>query len=242
MVGPCISHAQFEPPPTRNSRPPAKLLAMMRQDHLPFTPRGEITGSGVFPVTLATGQGDIRCRLHLTDGGDAILWVFGSGGGLGGPAGGLYDRLGEVFRGEGTSSLELDYRRPGQLSSCVADVLTGIEYLRTLGKTRVVLVGHSFGGAVVIDAGASSPAVAAVAALSSQTAGTGRVTELSRRPVLFLHGAADEVLPQRCSHDLYARAGEPKAIIIYPGCRHGLDQCREALDRDLSAWIRGVLG
>jgi alpha-beta hydrolase superfamily lysophospholipase len=57
----------------------------------------------------------------------------------------------------------------------VTGVATGIAYLTERGKRRIVLVGHSFGGAVVISAGAASPAEIAVAALSSQTAGTADV-------------------------------------------------------------------
>ncbi len=59
--------------------------------------------------------------------------------------------------------------------------------------------------------------------------------------MIFIHGSADEVLSDRCSRDLYARAGEPKQLILYPGCRHGLDQCRDALDRDLTRWLQQVL-
>jgi alpha-beta hydrolase superfamily lysophospholipase len=102
-------------------------------------------------------------------------------------------------------------------------------------------VGHSFGGAVVITAAAASDQVVAVAALSSQSAGTQRVQALSPRPLLLVHGTADEILPDACSRDIYDRAHEPRTLLLYPGCRHGLDQCREALDRDLADWLREVL-
>ena len=197
---------------------------------------------GVFEFRLHTAAGSVEARLHACPGDAAILWVFGAGGGLGGPAGGVYDRLAEQLRPQGVASLELDYRRPGRLADCVQDALAGIEHLKARGKARIALVGHSFGGAVVIGAAAASPAVVAVAALSSQTAGTGPVAQVSPRPILFVHGEADEVLPAACSLDLHARAGEPKALILYPGCRHGLDECRDALDRDLTAWLRRVLG
>jgi pimeloyl-ACP methyl ester carboxylesterase len=197
---------------------------------------------GVSEVALATDAGVIRTRLHMAGAGDAaVLWVFGSGGGLGGPAGGLYTRLSEELRPKGVTGLELDYRQPAALGPCVADVLTGIAWLEALGRRRVVLVGHSFGGAVVISAGAESPGVVAVAALSSQTGGTQSIARLSPRPVLIAHGEADVILPDRCSRDLFARAREPKRLILYPDCRHGLDQCREALDRDLTQWLAEVL-
>ena len=192
---------------------------------------------GVDRVQLVTSRGAITCRLQPAEGDRAVLWVFGAGGGLGGPAGGLYTRLGEQLRPHGVTSLELDYLRPGYLDECVSDVFVGLGYLESLGKSRTVLVGRSFGGAVVISAGAISPSVIAVAALSSQTAGTAAVAALSPKPVIFVHGSADEVLPDRCSRDLHARAREPKELILYPGCRHGLDLCWESLDRDLTRWL-----
>jgi fermentation-respiration switch protein FrsA (DUF1100 family) len=192
-------------------------------------------------LQLVTSEGALPCGYRPAKGEHAILWVFGAGGGLGGPAGGLYTRLGRQFRESGTASLELDYRHPGDLEGCILDVLIGLAYLESLGKSRIVLVGHSFGGAVVINAGVTSDAVIAVAALSSQTAGTHAVGKLSPKPVIFIHGEKDEILPPACSRDLHAHAGEPKELILYPGCFHGLDQCQEALDRDLSRWLRDVL-
>lgn len=190
-------------------------------------------------VTLHTSAGTMACRFHDAPAGDAaVLWVFGAGGGLGGPAGGLYPRLARQLVGDGVASLELAYRRPGDLPQCTLDVLLGVGYLGTRGRTRVVLVGHSFGGAVVITAGATGEAVIAVAALSSQTQGTALAERVSPRPLLLLHGTADEILPAACSQDNYRRAREPKRLVLYPRCRHGLDQCRETLDCDLLGWIR----
>ena len=189
-------------------------------------------------VRLLTSRGAIAARFHAAESGDgAVLWVFGSGGGLGGPAGGVYTRLGQQLFSQGVSSLELAYRRPGTLVECVLDVLVGLAWLRRLGRKRFILVGHSFGGAVVLDAAAQAPDVIAVAALSSQTAGVGDIAALSPRPLLFVHGEADEILPVSCSRQLFARADQPKQLRLYPGCRHGLDQCREQLDADLRGWI-----
>ncbi len=197
---------------------------------------------GAEPLLLRTDVGTIICRFHDAPAGDtAVLWVFGAGGGLGGPAGGLYPRLAQHLVGDGVASLELAYRRPGALADCVLDVQLGIDVLGEQGRARVVLIGHSFGGAVVITAGAVSEAVVGVAALSSQLTGTELADRLSPRPLLLVHGSADEVLPDRCSREIYRRAREPKRLVLYPGCRHGLDQCRDELDRDLLAWLREVV-
>lgn len=223
--------------PRRDGSPPAPPPALQRVERSPEP-------GGAERVSLVTDAGAIACRFHApADGGGdaAVLWVFGSGGGLGGPAGGVYTRLAGRLRGAGVASLELDYRRPGRLAECVADVTLGIAWLLEQGRPRVVLVGHSFGGAVVITAAGASNTVVAVAALSSQAAGTGAVGALSPRPVLFAHGTTDEILPDACSRDLYARAGEPKQLVLYPGCRHGLDECRDTLDRDLTAWLDWVI-
>ena len=197
---------------------------------------------GVEAVLLHTDGRTIDCRFHPSETGDtAVLWVFGAGGGLGGPAGGLYTRLAAQLAPTGLASLRLDYRRPGALIPCVLDVLAGIVYLGGQGRSRIVVVGHSFGGAVVITVGAASPEVIGVAALSSQTAGTGQVGAISPRPLLLMHGTADEILPDTCSRNLYQRAGEPRQLLLYENCRHGLDDCRDEIDRDLLAWIRDVV-
>ena len=184
----------------------------------------------------------INYRLHHSvTGNTAILWIFGAGGGFGGPAGGVYERLAVDFQGFDIASLQLDYRRPGYFADCHQDVLQGVQYLNSLGKNRIVLVGHSFGGAVAISAGIASPKVIAVAALSSQTMGAETVRQLAPKPLLLIHGSADEILPDSCSIYIYALAEEPKDLILYPAGRHGLDHCQNELDRDLTKWLKGIL-
>lgn len=192
-------------------------------------------------LQLKTDAGNIDCRFHPAPQGDsAALWVFGAGGGLGGPGRGLYVRLATYLTNYNVGSLRLDYRRPGQLADCVADVLAGVSYLEQKGRPRIALVGHSFGGAVVIRAGIASPAVAGVAALSSQAFGTEDVEALSPRPLLLVHGSTDEIVPVSASRDIYLRAKDPRQLLVYD-CGHGLDECAAEIERDLLEWLRNLL-
>src|SRR3954447_7003625 len=162
-------------------------------------------------LTLGTPDAPIRCRLHRATAGNAgIVWVFGAGGGLGGPAGGIYERLARTLQVEGITSLQLDYRRPAHLDPCVEDTLAGAAYVRALGIDRVIFVGHSFGGAVAIAAGVVSPDVIGVAALSSQTRGAEAVGRLSPKSLLLIHGEADEILPAACSSHLFGDARDAR--------------------------------
>ncbi len=198
--------------------------------------------AGVERVVLHTNAGIIDCRYHPAPVGTAaVIWVGGAVGGLDGPAHGLYPRLAAILSPEGIASLRLDYRHANHLHACVLDTLTGVTFLLEKECQKIALVGHSFGGAVVITAGANSSGVTGVATLSSQTAGTSLAPKLSPRHLLCIHGTSDEVLPDTCSQDIYRRAMQPKDLILYPGCGHGLDQCQERLDLDLSAWLRKVL-
>jgi fermentation-respiration switch protein FrsA (DUF1100 family) len=199
----------------------------------------ELSSGEADDLFLQTDRGPIRARFHDADEGEAaVLWVFGSGGGLGGPAGGLYPRLAERLLGDGIASVELAYRHPGDLVECLMDVLVAVAWLAGQERRRIVLVGHSFGGAVVLNAAkVAASHVVGVAALSSQTAGIDGLADLAPTPLLFVHGEEDEVLPPDCSRKLYAQADEPKRLILYPHCLHGLDECRDALDRDLLQWI-----
>ncbi len=200
------------------------------------------TQDRVEELILKTNDGHIEARFHTTAAEDAaVLWVGGAGGGLDGPARGMYPRLARQLVHHEIASLRIHYRYPNELLSCVMDTLLGVAYLKLRNYTRVILVGHSFGGAVVISAGAMSEEVIGVVAMSSQTYGTDIVDEVSPRPLLLLHGTADEILPDACSRDIYRRALEPKEILLYQGCRHGLDECLPQVDQDLLNWIQKVL-
>ena len=104
----------------------------------------------------------------------------------------------------------------------VLDTMAGISFLKGTGHTEIVLVGHSFGGAVVISAAPFSPLIKAVVALSSQTGGATNAADVSPRPLLLVHGEDDTRLPSRCSEMIYDWANDPKELVIYPGAEHGL--------------------
>ena len=197
---------------------------------------------GVDEVRIITNQGVIECLFHAAEPArGAVVWVGGAGGGLDGPAGGIFPRLAETLAQDGIASLRLDYRRPNHLLECIMDTLAGVIYLEEAVSRRIVLVGYSFGGAVVITAGVTSASILGVVALSSQSYGADLAGELSPRPLLLLHGTADSVLPDACSREIYQRAVEPRQLILYPGCGHALEECRDQVDQDLLQWLRAVL-
>ena len=90
--------------------------------------------------------------------------MCGARGGFGGPGQGAYARLSEVLRRERISSLRMSYRHPNVLPECALDIMAGVAYLTHCRSQPVILVGHSFGGAVVITAGVLHDHVAGVVA------------------------------------------------------------------------------
>ncbi len=206
--------------------------------HIQDTPRG------VQELVFSTDDGELKGLFHPTETAEAaILWLGGVGGGFDGPARGLFARLARKLVPDGVASLRLDWRYRTDLDECVMDALVGVHYLHTDGGfERIVLVGHSMGGAVAIQAGIVRHETRGVAALSSQTFGTNGVHRLApRKPLLLLHGTSDQVLPDICSRDIYDRAGHPKSIRLYEGCDHVLEGCASLVERDLEQWLRDVL-
>ena len=123
-------------------------------------------------LVFRTSRGDVPAILHQAEDSQlAAIYVCGAGGGFGGPAGGVYARLGESLLEKGITGMRLNYRQPNVFPECVLDLLAGVMFLQKKGYGPVALVGHSFGGAVVVAAGAASRHVCGVAALASQTYG-----------------------------------------------------------------------
>jgi len=188
-------------------------------------------------VTIPVAEGSAQGILHLAPKSvDAVILVSGAGGGLFGP-GGIYTELGKKLCAKGVSVLQLDYRSPNKLNLCVADVQAAIVVLSTTHEVkRISLVGWSFGGAVVIAAGAQTQSVVAVSTIASQTSGTELVSQLAPKPLLLLHGTGDTTLTDKCSRILYQHANDPKEIVLYPGDNHGLTQNSKGVIEKLIKW------
>ena len=193
--------------------------------------------AGQTRVIIRNTKGEIECIYHRAEGTAGVIWVSGSLGGLDGPSFGIFKLLSATLVNYRISSLRLDYRLPGDFDQCVHDVLVGVNFLKQSSVDNIALVGHSFGGAVVIMAATMSTEVKAVVGLSSQTYGTDRVSELSPKPLLLIHGDRDRNLPVRSSWHIFERAREPKEIVIYKGSGHFLRECHQELYELLESWL-----
>lgn len=205
---------------------------------------GERTDEGYTPVVLASNRGDVETRYYpLPGSAKGAVFVGGAGGGFDTPVRGwLYPRLCRSLQHDGIAGLRVRYRDPHALLEAVLDVMAGIAFLQSEGVRHVALVGHSFGGAVVIQAAHLSDAVRTCVPLSTQTYGVDPAPLLSPRCSLLMgHGTADEVLPHRCSQYVYDIAGEPKKLLLKEGARHGLDEWADELPGILQDWIRSEL-
>ena len=201
-------------------------------------PDGDV-GDG---LRFRTNRGSMDAILHRApDADQAVIWVCGARGGFGGPGPGTYARMAEQFAANGITSLRLDYRFANDVFECALDLLAGVSYLKGTGHQPVVVVGHSFGGAVVIAAGANSSHVKGVVALSPQTYGAGMAGQVAPRKLLVVHGKADTRLNFSCGQQIYDWAKEPKELVLYDGAEHRLEECRDDLESLLGRWIPETL-
>ena len=228
------------PPPAPNSRPGMQIEQVL----IGPPPDGE-AGEGLL---IRTNRGDIPAIRHPAPGDPhaapgaspsraAVAWVCGARGGFAGPARGLYARLAQEFTHQGITSLRLDYRQPNHIHECALDLIAGVNFLRATGHAPAIVVGHSFGGAVVIAAGAVSDSIAGVVALSPQTYGAQGAGLLAPKPLLVAHGKADTRLPFSCAVAIHQWAREPRELVLYEGAEHRLDECRAELANLLRRWI-----
>lgn len=74
----------------------------------------------VWAVTLRTNQGEVEARYHPVPGATrGAVWVGGAGGGLDGPARGLYPEACRRRQREGVAGMRLHYRRPNHLEGAI---------------------------------------------------------------------------------------------------------------------------
>jgi fermentation-respiration switch protein FrsA (DUF1100 family) len=166
------------------------------------------------------------------------LLCGGAMGGLLGPAGGLYHDLGRTFASLGIATVRVGYRQPGELGSCLLDLMAAADLSARTGAERFVVVGHSFGGAVAVNAGiALGDHCRGVVTLSTQSAGCERAERLTA-PLLLLHGDHDEILPAFVSEAVQQLASQaPSELVVLPGTGHLLTEAHGELRARLGEWI-----
>lgn len=214
-------------------RPLDRLRVLAKQDAM-VTP-------GLRHIEAYTLEGLLTFLWHGDPGNERVVVMCGGAmGGLLGPGNGLYHALGETFAAEGIGTVRVGYRRPNDLAACVLDLAAATDLAHRNGGRRFVLVGHSFGGAVAVNAGIALRAMTAgVVTLSTQSAGCENAAAL-QRPLLLLHGDRDELLPVMASQAVQALAGSGELEVL-PGAGHLLTEAADHLRDRLHRWIPDVL-
>lgn len=186
---------------------------------------------GSLNLFFETTRGQIRAIAHPIEGGTGAVICAGMGG-----SGGVYGRLPTLLRHRGITVLRIAERIPSNLEECVLDILAGCSFLQGAGAEGIVLVGQSFGGAVVIKAGGLHPLIKGIVAMSSQLHGTRQVHE-QHVPLLLVHGGSDGVLHHEASEDIFRRANNPKRLELFEEAGHSLRGIEDRLDPILAEWI-----
>jgi uncharacterized protein len=131
--------------------------------------------------------------------------------------------------------------------------------------------GSSMGGWLAIEAAAVDPAIAGVIAICPASEDglrrgirAGRfdmradvraldawlgehdlrdaAAQVTPKPLVLLHARGDEQVPSGWSEELYARAGDPRRIVVVPGGHHRSVQHDPELQVTALRWLGGQLG
>jgi pimeloyl-ACP methyl ester carboxylesterase len=172
----------------------------------------------------------------------AIVACGGAMGGVLGPGHALYQRLGTHWPARGVAVHRVGFRVPNELDRCAHDVACAVEMAIEAGAERVVVMGHSFGGAVAVRvAVVMTREVAGVVTFATQSAGCEVAGALAGRPLLLFHGDRDELLPVQASEMVRMMAGSGELVVL-PGDGHLLGRSDEIIVEHLDGWLPDVLG
>jgi hypothetical protein len=141
------------------------------------------------------------------------------------------------FRGTGLSEGKHD---EGQGER--EDVRAAVDYLQNEFGLPIIFAGFSFGAATGLKALCSDPRIVGMISLGTPVAAEGRhyrydfLRECSK-PKLFVSGANDQYSPRPVLEEVFAKASEPKKLVIVEDTEHffvgKLDRMQDAVE----AWV-----
>lgn len=171
----------------------------------------------------------------------AVVMLGGAMGGLMGPGDSLYQALGVRLAEMGIPSMRVSYRKPNDMDSCCVDAAAAVQLLVGSGAEHVVMMGHSFGGAVAVRVAVGLDAmVAGVVTFATQSAGCEVAPGLQGKPFLLFHGDNDQILPLEASEVVRAMAGHGD-LRVMEGDDHLLVNSHEVMFNEVLSWLDTVM-
>lgn len=190
-------------------------------------------------VEIYTTEGLLQIWWHGAPGAtDVALMCGGAMGGILGPGRSLYLELGLELAAEGRAAMAVGYRRPGDLDRCLLDTCAAADLALRNGAQRFALLGHSFGGAVAIQAACTFPAhTAGIVTFATQSAGCEEAARIGSVPLLLLHGERDSILGPENSMMVRSLAGTGE-VRTFPDTDHLMAEAADELAALTGPWIR----
>jgi pimeloyl-ACP methyl ester carboxylesterase len=212
-------------------RSPLELLEALVVEEVEIAP-------GLAHLEVYTLRGLLTLLWHGERDLSRVLVTCGGGmGSLLGPADALYHWLGVELAAQGIGTIRVGYRKPNDLARCMHDVAAACDLASRAGGRHFVVMGHSFGGAVAVQAGiVLGEHCAGVVTLATQSAGCEMAAQLGSTPLLLLHGTNDEILPPETSNVVQMLAGHGE-IVLLPGTGHLLTESADEVHARTLAFV-----
>ncbi len=184
--------------------------------------------------------------------------------------------FGHAFEAAGIAAFRFDFTGSGESKGSfaktgyaaeVADLESAIDLMEERGFKRIGLIGHSFGGGVVVLASAKDRRVKAVIATAPTVFPKGEMLakyaddyahikmdesffddvkkvniigagKKRSAPLFIITGTADDVIPCEESKELFANASEPKELKLIGGADHDFAGHRDELIETAVTWMK----
>lgn len=212
---------------------PLEMLGVMASQQATIGPQ-------LRQLELYTTRGLLSLLWHEPTGSARNVGVVMMGGAMGGtlgPGDSLFHVLGETLSNAGIPAIRMSYRKPNDMDRCCVDVAAAVQLLVGSGADSVVLMGHSFGGAVAVRVGVGlREMVSGVVTFATQSAGCEVAGGLQGRSLLMFHGDADSILPVEASEVVKAMAGTGD-LHIMKGDDHLLANSHDEMLAIVMPWL-----